>query len=171
MNYPIHYPHFFTATILEWKHLLKPDKFKDIIINSLQYLVQQNRVQVYSFVIMSNHIHIIWRMGNAEVKAKLQQSFTKFTAQKILQELRNNHPNVLSKLLVDAADRKYQVWERNPLSIEIHNHSVMLQKINYIHQNPVRAGLVSVDTDYHYSSANFYVNNTVTWNFITKWNA
>ncbi|MCW3114621.1 MAG: hypothetical protein JWR18_3017 [Segetibacter sp.] len=52
------YPDYFTATILEWKHLLKEDKYKEIIISSLQFLVKENRLKVYAFCIMSNHIHL-----------------------------------------------------------------------------------------------------------------
>jgi len=55
-----YYPQFFTATILEWKHLLIEDKYKDIIIESLRFLVKEKRVVVYSFVLMPNHIHIIF---------------------------------------------------------------------------------------------------------------
>ena len=75
MQIPIHYPHFFTATILEWKHLLKPDKLKDIIVDSLRFLVNEKRIEVFAFVIMSNHIHLIWRMQNDVEKTKVQQSF------------------------------------------------------------------------------------------------
>ena len=53
------YPHFFTATILEWKKLLKPDKYKDVIIESMRFLVIEKRVIIYGFVIMINHIHIV----------------------------------------------------------------------------------------------------------------
>ena len=56
----MNYPYFFTATILEWKHLLKPDKYKDIIIKSLLYLSEQNKVKVFGLVIMPNHIHLIY---------------------------------------------------------------------------------------------------------------
>ncbi len=169
MNYPIHYPHFFTATILEWKHLLKPDKFKEIIINSLKFLVKENRVEVYAFVIMNNHIHLIWRMHNDVAKANVQQSFMKFTAQKILQELRNNHEKVLVHFRVNAKDRKYQIWERNALSIEIHSNEVMKQKMNYIHQNPVKAGIVKNATAYKYSTALHYSSQEIIWDFVTKW--
>jgi len=51
-------PQFFTATILEWKRLLKPDKYKEIIISSLQFLVENKRVKVNAFVVMDNHIHL-----------------------------------------------------------------------------------------------------------------
>jgi putative transposase len=169
MEFPIHYPHFFTATILEWKHLLKLDKLKDIVTNSLQFLVTQNRVEVFAFVIMSNHIHVIWRMQNEQEKAKVQQSFMKYTAQKILQEIRNNHPKVLPYFWVGTKDRKYQIWERNALSIEIHSNEVMLQKLNYIHQNPVKAGLVIDEIDYVYSSALHYKSDDKIWEFVTKW--
>ncbi len=56
------YPDYFTATILEWKHLLKQDKYKDIIISSLEFLVKNGRIKVYGFTIMSNHIHLIWQV-------------------------------------------------------------------------------------------------------------
>ncbi len=55
------YPDYFTATILEWKHLLTQDKYKDIIISSLKFLVNDNRIKVYGFCIMSSHIHVIWQ--------------------------------------------------------------------------------------------------------------
>ncbi len=169
MQYPVHYPHFFTATILEWKHLLQQDKLKEIIINSLRFLVEKNRVEVFAFVIMSNHIHIIWRIQNDDEKVKVQHSFMKYTAQRILEELQNNHPKVLPYFYVGAKDRKYQIWERNALSIEIHSNDVMLQKMNYMHQNPVKAGVVGNELEYKYSSALHYKTDKAVWDFVTKW--
>ena len=65
MEFPvmeIGHVYFYTATILKWQNLLKPDKYKDIIISSLKYLVDNKKIEVYAFVIMPNHIHIIWKM-------------------------------------------------------------------------------------------------------------
>jgi putative transposase len=74
-------PQFFTATILEWKRLLKPDKYKDIIISSLKILVENRRVQVNAFVPiaigMDNHIHLIWQMIEG---IKPEAVFMKYTA-------------------------------------------------------------------------------------------
>ena len=56
------YPQFFTATNLEWKRLLQLNKYKDVIVNSLRFLVEDKRVILYAFVIMDNHVHLIWQM-------------------------------------------------------------------------------------------------------------
>ena len=84
------HPQFFTATILEWKKLLAPDKYKDIIIDSLTFLVKNNRVFIYGFVIMPNHIHLIWQMKENINPSHVQRDFLKFTAQQIKFDLQKN---------------------------------------------------------------------------------
>ena len=81
------YPQFFTATILEWKHLLARDAFKDIVISSLQFLVKDGRIKLYGFVLMPNHIHLIWQIQDKHERARVQQSLLKYTAQQIKLEL------------------------------------------------------------------------------------
>ena len=71
---------------------------------------------------------------------------------------------------MDAADREFQFWERRPLSIELRNKKVFSQKLNYIHTNPVRAGLCSYPEDYLFSSAKFYYTGTDNWGFLTHYN-
>ena len=160
------YPHFFTATILDWKKLLKPDKYKNIIIDSMRFLVTNQQVVIYGFVIMINHIHLIWQMKAGIKTSYLQRDFLKFTAQKIQRDLIKNHPRVLSHFFVDAADRKYQFWERNPLSVEIWSEKVLKQKLRYLHENPVRAGLCRFPEEYKYSSALFYKTGIDHWGFL-----
>jgi putative transposase len=142
------WPQYFTATNLQWKKLLKPDKYKDIIIDSLRFLVDDKRIKLYAFVIMVNHIHLIWQMCPDSDPEAVQRDFLKYTAQKIKADLDKYHPAVLEHFRVDAKDRKYQFWERNPLSVELTTHKVFLQKLDYIHWNPVRAGLCSVPEEY-----------------------
>ncbi|MBO9619944.1 MAG: transposase [Niabella sp.] len=77
------YPAFFTATNLDWKALLKPDKYKDIIISSLRFLVNAKRVKIFAFVIMRNHIHLIWQMMPDHGPDAVQRDFLKYTAQRI----------------------------------------------------------------------------------------
>ena len=83
---------FYTATILEWKKLLKPDKYKQIIIKSLEFLVREKRVKIYGFVIMENHIHLIWQGTELYSLKHTQLSFMKYTAQQIKFDLEKYHP-------------------------------------------------------------------------------
>ena len=166
------YIQFFTATILEWKPLLRQDKYKQIIIDSLKFLVAEKRIDLYGFVIMPNHIHLIWHIGELFDRADVQRDFLKYTAQKIKLDLKINHPNVLKQFKVNVKDRMYQIWERNPLSINIYSRAVLLQKLNYIHNNPVQEkwSLTDVPEGYYYSSARFYELNIDDWGFITHYN-
>ncbi len=149
-------PQFYTATILDWKKLLKPERYKMIIIESLQYLVHEKRVTLYGYVIMDNHIHLIWNPAKLYSLKHTQLSFMKFTAQRIKRDLEINHPDVLAKFLVQLKDRDYQFWQRNPLCVDLYNNEIIIEKLNYIHNNPVKAELCKKDTDYKFSSAKFY---------------
>ncbi|HEX8334087.1 MAG TPA: hypothetical protein VF622_15815 [Segetibacter sp.] len=95
----------------------------------------------------------------------------KYTAQMIIKDLRNNHKEVLEMFRVKASDRKYQIWERNPLSISLWSQSVFQQKMDYIHLNPVVAGICKFPEDYNYSSAAFYINAVNKWSFLTHYKA
>jgi len=161
------YPHFFTATNLEWKKLLARDKYKDIIIESMRFLVKNKRTIIYGFVIMNNHVHIIWQLQAGKKREDVQRDFLKYTAQQIKKDMLRNYPEDLKAFWVNAKDRKYQFWERNPLSIEIWSEKVLLQKLNYMHENPVRAGLCKKPKDYKYSSALFYKFGKDNWEFLT----
>ena len=162
-------PQFFTATILEWKRLLKPGKYKKIILSSLQFLVQNKRIQVNAFVIMDNHIHLIWQMMEGIKPEAVQRDFMKYTAQKIKQDLRLFHPAVLAHFKVNAKDREYQFWERNALSVELKTMEMFKQKLEYIHYNPVMAGLCNLPEEYEYSTARFYEKGINDWKFVSHY--
>ena len=163
------YPQYFTATNLEWQKLLKPEKYKDLIINSFRFLVEDNRVKIFAFVIMDNHIHLIWQMMPDNDPEAVQRDFLKYTAQRIKKDLMINHPKVLEYFKVDAQDRDYQFWERNALSVELRRHEVFIQKLEYIHWNPVKAGMCNVPEEYKYSSALFYETGVDNWGFLTHY--
>jgi putative transposase len=155
-NFPVEYPQFFTATILDWKHLLADDNHKNIIIDSLQFMVSNKRIILNAFVIMNNHIHLIWQPCSGYTPSDIQASFMKYTAQQLKQSLIKNEQEIITEFKVNKYDRTYQFWKREPLSVALRTHEVFMQKLEYIHYNPVRAGLCINPVDYHYSSAGFY---------------
>ncbi len=128
-------PQFYTATILHWIKLLKSNMYKTIIIESLQYLVHQNRVILYGYVIMDNHIHLLWAPTKLYSLKHTQLCFMKFTAQNIKRHLEINNPEYLRQFQVDLKDRTYQFWQRNSLAIDLYDYKIMVEKLNYIHAN------------------------------------
>ena len=155
--YPENWPQFFTATIQGWKHLLKDDRYKVVIINCLNYLVKNGRVKINTFVIMSNHIHLIWQATASNNLSDVQTSFKKFTSQQFIKLLKKD--DKLNSYEVNAIDRKHHFWKRNSLGIELFTATVFQQKLDYIHYNPVNAGIYTYPSAYKYSSAIFYDKN------------
>ncbi len=74
---------FWTATINSWKYLLHNDKYKNVITNSLQYLTDKGKIDVFAFVVMPNHIHLIWQIQDGYKPDKIQLRFQKYTAQQM----------------------------------------------------------------------------------------
>lgn len=66
-------------------------------------------------------------------------------------------------------DRVCHFWERNPYKSTMYNREVTEQKLDYIHANPVAAGLCDTSVDYRYSSARYYELNEDDWGFITHY--
>src|SRR5258706_3809350 len=118
-EYSFHAAQFFTATIYEWQPVLQADRYKNIVIESLQFLVSQKRIELNAFVIMDNHIHLIWQAMNEFTPSNIQASFMKYTAQQIKRSLIKDNSAILANLKVNKYDREYQVWKREPLSIEL----------------------------------------------------
>ena len=112
LNFTYH-PQFFTATVLEWKHLLKDDVNKELIIKSLQFLKAEGSIIIYGFVIMPNHIYLIWQIQDGFKQDKIQMRFLKFTAQQMKFRLKEDtNDETLNKFSVNAKDRQYQFWEK-----------------------------------------------------------
>ena len=166
-----HYVQFFTASILKWKPLLLKEKYKAIIVQSLNFLVENKRVKVYGFVVMPNHIHLIWKVGKGHELKNVQRDFMKFISQQILKDLRTNHAETHQGFKVNLKDRQYQIWQRNPLSVDLFSRKVIEQKLDYVHNNPVQGKwLLSLDPiSYKYSSASFYEEADTHFTFLSHY--
>lgn len=101
---------FWTATIHKWHKLLWA---KAYILDSLQHLSNIGKLDVFAFVIMPNHIHLIWRINEKNGKETTQGSFLKFTAHEFKKLLRNDVNNQLSSYAVNAANKCYEFWQRD----------------------------------------------------------
>jgi putative transposase len=150
--------YFWTDTIKEWNRLLEEDTYKNIIIDCWRNLIIRNKIQIYGFVIMPNHIHVVWEMIDKNGKEMPYASFNKFTSHQFLEKIRSTNNQNLNKFKETDIDRKHRLWQRDPLAIQLNSKSKAEQKLEYIHLNPLQEhwSLVSKPEDYVWSSAKFY---------------
>ncbi|GAA4210722.1 hypothetical protein GCM10022289_38500 [Pedobacter jeongneungensis] len=132
------YPYFYTDTICNFAHLLHDDNLKMIIINSLKFLVDQKLIEIYGYVIMPNHIHLIWNMLKLNGKESPAASFTKFTAHEFRKYFLVNNPILINQYRSQKNDRTFQFWKRDPLAIPLSRESILIQKLDYIDDNPIK---------------------------------
>ncbi len=149
---------FWTATINQWQKLLEPDTYKEIIIQSLAYLTNTNKIDVYGFVIMPNHIHLIWRIKELNGKETAQGSFLKYTAHEFRKLLYKEDKQQLVAYETAAANKKHEFWQRDSLAVHLYDQQIAFQKLNYIQYNPLQEHwhLVKDPCEYKYSSAAYY---------------
>lgn len=113
---------------------------------------------------MSNHIHLVWQATAGNNLADVQTSFKKFTSQQFIKLLAED--DKLNNYEVNAADRRHHFWKRNSLVVELFTPEVFQQKLNYIHLNPVNAGICCYSEEHEYSSAIFYDKNIDAFDFL-----
>jgi len=88
---------------------------KMIVINSLQWLVQNDLVKIYGYVVMPNHIQLIWEQLCMNGKEYPKNSFEKFTAKTLVNKMKQMKDPLLQNYAVTASNRQYNVWQRDPL--------------------------------------------------------
>ena len=154
-----HYPFFVTCSVVRWLPLFELEPYRSIILESLTYIVAHKQVELNAYVIMPTHLHaILWpapeqRIGN------ILRDFKRFTSRAIsrLAEERNDARYLAvfraARQAGRAQDRsQYQVWQEGSHPEAVHSPFFARQKLEYIHDNPVRAGLVSSAVQWDYSS-------------------
>ena len=147
-----------TATVNNRQPLFAYPEAVDIVLDSWRFLRTDCNFQVFGYVIMENHLHIIARSRNL---GKDMQRFKSFTAKEIISWLQTHGVVRMLGLLEHfkrshKTDSTYQVWEEGSHPQIIESEAVMRQKLEYIHQNPVKRGYVDSAEHWRYSSARNY---------------
>jgi REP element-mobilizing transposase RayT len=152
----------------KWLPLLADENNKQLIIDYLRKLSTEGFLIVYAFVLMPNHVHIIWRQNKLNGKETPQGSFLKYTAHEFLKRLKALGESKLYE--VNAANKKHEIWQRDSISVEIYSKPVAKQKLDYIHFNPVSKKwmLAKDDLEYYYSSARYYNNGKDDFGFLNN---
>ena len=150
-------PHFITCTVLHWIPIFTRPETVEIILDCLRYL-QKEGLNIYAYVILENHIHLI---AQSEQLDKDITRFKSYTATQILIYLKENGvKNIIYQLAfykkAHKLDRNYQFWQEGVHPELMQNEVMMHQKIEYVHNNPVKRGYVDVAEHWRYSSARVY---------------
>lgn len=160
--------YFWTDTIKDWNATLEPDRFKEIVVDCWRELTNRQKIAIYGFVIMPNHLHVIWEMLEMNGKEMPHASFNKFTSHQFLNILRAEAPSLAPFKESKDLERQHRFWQRDPLAIQMYSRKVVEQKLEYIHLNPLQEQwtLVSKPGDYKWSSARFYESGIDEFGFI-----
>ena len=136
--------------------------------DSLKLLSDKGFITVYAFVVMPNHLHLIWQLNKLNGKESPKGSFLKYTGHILRDQLEAE--GKLSQYAVTLANKKHEIWQRDALGIEIISPAVATQKLDYIHYNPVSGKwhLSKDDTSYYYSSARFYETGKDEFGFLNN---
>jgi REP element-mobilizing transposase RayT len=157
--------HFITPTVVGWYDVFSRKVYKDIVIDSLKYCQEKKGLVVYAYVIMTNHIHLVVSAKEGFRLSDIIRDFKKHTSKKIIKEILSNQKESRQEWMLrlfkyyaknNQNNKLYQFWKRDNHPIELVLKDWLWQKINYIHQNPIRAGVTSEDIGYLYSSARNY---------------
>jgi REP element-mobilizing transposase RayT len=163
--------YFWTDTVKDWKCILEKTKYKKLIIDTLRQLVSKKLVRVFGFVIMPNHIHLIWEMCAKNGKEMPHASFNKATGHIIIRDLKCGNHVGLQRFQVNDRERQYRIWQRDPLAVLMDYREKLEQKLDYIHLNPLQEkwSFVEHPEDYPWSSARYYETGVDDFGFLTHY--
>ena len=134
--------------------IFRTDRLKEVVCKALDEARKSAGFMIFAYVVMPDHNHLI--TDNARSTSDTLRFVNGITAKPVIDYLKENEfESCLAKLRIQVRDRehKHSVFQHHPNAFEIYGEDKMMEKVNYIHINPVRAGLVKVPDDYLYSSS------------------
>ena len=137
--------------------VFRTDKLKAITVNALNEARKSAEISIFAYVIMPDHFHLI--TDSRRSPSEVSRYVNGITARRVIGYLKENkYESSLKKLRQETKKReyKYSLWDHHSNLFSINNEKTLMQKVNYIHQNPVRAGMVEKADDYLYSSARIW---------------
>lgn len=169
-KYKFHNPdgcYFVTFAVVKWVDMFTRNVYKEILVESWRYCQHRKGLLIHAYVIMTNHIHMLISRNSADLLEGIMRDMKKYTSMKILEAIKTEPESRREWLLeiftqagtANSNNTKYQFWQQDNHPIECDTSEILEQKMEYIHENPVRAGFVEKAEDWIYSSARDYYCN------------
>jgi REP element-mobilizing transposase RayT len=153
---------FVTLTVVDWLDIFTRRMYGDFVIKNLTYCQQNKGLRIYAYVIMTNHLHLIVKSKTNNLPDILRD-FKTFTSKELVKLIERNSNESRKRWMLkifkehgkqNKLNQNHQFWQNGNHPVALFSNKVIQQKIDYIHDNPVKAGFVDHPENYHYSSAN-----------------
>lgn len=160
-------PHFVTFSVVGWIDVFSREQYKELFLESLKYCQEKKGMVLHAWVIMTNHVHLII----SSISNKLEhvvRDLKKFTSKQISKAIKENNAESRKEWMLNIFsytgknnnnNKEFQFWKQDYHPIELDTPEKMKQRLDYLHENPVRGGLVWEPWHYKYSSAIDYYTN------------
>ena len=156
--------YFATFTVVDWVDVFTRQEYKQYMVENLKICQERKGLILHAYVIMTNHIHLIGEIVNGKTMSDWFRDFKSFTSKGLFKLISENPAESRKQWMTDLFRKHgrenelnldFQIWQNgsHPTVLYPQYPKMIAQKINYIHQNPVRAGFVDDPTHYLYSSA------------------
>jgi REP element-mobilizing transposase RayT len=153
--------YFLTFTVTDWVDVFTRKEYKFEIVNALNYCIKNKGLVVFAWCLMSNHLHLVCRAKDGYSISDIVRDFKKFTSKSILKLIQEIPESRREWLLYrfefagkfDNRIKKYKFWLGTNHAVLLYTNEMIDQRINYVHENPVRALIVSKAQEYLFSSA------------------
>ena len=159
--------YFVSFATVYWIDVFTRQVYFSILEESITYCRKEKGMEVFAYCFMPSHVHMIFRSEN-EDPSGLLRDFKGYTARKIIKTIKENMQESRKEWLLWLMElagakksnvNKRQFWQHHNKPIELWSIKVLKQKIDYIHNNPVKQGFVTNPVDWKYSSARNYTGD------------
>ena len=159
--------HFVTFAVVGWIDVFSREQYKEIFVNSLQYCQQHKGLTLHAWVIMTNHVHLIISSNTNKIE-DIVRDLKKYTSKQIIKAIQENPTESRKEWMLNLFsfagknnnnNKDHQFWKQDYHPIELNSAEKSKERLDYLHQNPVRSGLVWEPWHYKFSSAIDYYTN------------
>ena len=147
--------YFVSFAVNRWVNVFTRIEYKQILVDNLEYCQKHKGLEIFAWCIMTNHLHLVIRAMKGFYLSNILRDYKKYTSKLILKNISNNtHESRKDWLLKQFEwENGFKFWRGDNKPVELWSNKVIVQKISYIHQNPVKEGIVFKAQDYVFSSA------------------
>lgn len=159
--------HFVTFSVIGWIDVFSRELYKEIFITSLKYCQEHKGLTLHAWVIMTNHVHLIISSNTNKIE-DIVRDLKKYTSKQIITAIRENPTESRKEWMMNLFsyagknnnnNKDHQFWKQDYHPIELNTAERSKERLDYLHENPVRSGLVWEPWHYKYSSAIDYYTN------------